>query len=98
MFKRIDIYSCTYIASLLRAAIHTHMDALASECLYVRARTHARAHRRCRLAQPLHRIEARPSTSRTPAVARRRAERDAYIGQVSDRGGVPRADVRVERR
>ena len=74
------------------------MDALASECLYVRARTHARAHRRCRLAHPLHRIEARPSTSRTPAVARRRAESGAYIGQVSDRGGVPRADVRVERR
>ncbi len=62
-----------------------------------RARTRARigcaaAHNRPRC------IEARPSASGTPAVARRRAEGGAYLGQRGDRGGVPRADVRVELR
>ncbi len=33
-----------------------------------------------------------------PAVARRRAESGAYRGQRGDTSGVPRADVRVERR
>ncbi len=46
----------------------------------------------------LRRIEARPSASTTHAVACRRAEISAYIGQSGDGRGVPRADVRVELR
>ncbi len=53
-----------------RVAIHTRADVRARTC----------THRRCRRAQRTRCIEPRPSASAT--VARRRAERGAYLSHV----------------
>ncbi len=44
------------------------------------------------------RIEARPSASGKPAVARRRAGSGAYLEERGDARSVPRANILVERR
>jgi hypothetical protein len=91
------MHSTTYIESLLRAAIPTHVDADASECLFVRARTRARIG-----GAAAHNGRAASKTGRVrpgrPSVARRRAESGAYPFQGHGARSVPRADVRVERR
>ncbi len=68
-------------------------------CVPTRLRTHARAHRRRRRAQRRRRAASttRPRLSRRGGTARGRRG-GAYPGQRGDRGGVPRTDVRVERR
>jgi hypothetical protein len=63
-----------------------------------RLRTRARGHRGRRRA-PLPAPHRRPAEHVPPAVARRPGRKGgAYIGQQGYRRGVPRADVRVERR
>ncbi len=86
---------CTHIPSFLRAAIPTHVDTRACERRCVRALTRASAVPPRMTAAP-HR---RPAERVPPAVARRPGRKGgAYPLQRGDRGGVPRADVRVERR
>jgi hypothetical protein len=92
------IYIHAYIPSFVRAAIPTHVGTRACACPHVGAHTRARAsaappRTTARVASTTRR--ARPARGGAPA----RAEKGgAYIVQRGDRGGVPRADVRVERR
>jgi hypothetical protein len=85
----------TYIPSLLRAAIPTHVDARACAGPQVCAHTRARLGGRRRAQRPApHR---RPAEHVPPAVARRPGRKGgAYIVPRDDRRSVPRADVRVE--
>ena len=89
-------YSCVHLSTLSSARPYLHPWPRASECLHVCARARASAVPPRTAGRAA--IEARPSASATPAVARRRAGSGAYGGQRRDRRGVPRADVRVERR
>ncbi len=89
------IHTCN--PSFVRAAVPTHADARACAGPLVCAHTHARiggpaAHNGMRrIEHPAERVP--PAVARCPA----RGER-AYVLQRGDRGGVPRADVCVERR
>ncbi len=62
-----------YIPSFLRAAIHTPVDARASECLYVCARTHSCASAVAQRTNGPRSIEARSSASGTWRAAGRKA-------------------------
>jgi hypothetical protein len=93
------MYACNSIFRLCYAQLylHTWTPAHARAHTFC-AHTHARAHRRRRRAQ-------RPAPHRRPGRARPACggappgrKGSAYRGQRGDRGGVPRADVRVERR
>ena len=66
-----------------------------------RSYTYTRGHPRMRVPTRLHthaRIDDPPSASRPQWRAARAGKGGAYPEQRGDRGGVPRADVRVERR
>jgi hypothetical protein len=91
---KVHIY-CTYTESLLHPRSHTNIP---WKPAHASARTcsHARAHRRRRRAQPA--APHRSPAERVRHCARRPGRKGAYIGQVHDTRGVPRADVRVERR
>jgi hypothetical protein len=90
------IYLQSYIPSLLRAVIPTHVDIRACACSHVR--THMRARIGGAAAHNGRRhIDDPPSASRSGGVRPGR-KGGAYIGQKGDTRGVPRADVRVERR
>jgi hypothetical protein len=90
-------YTHTCKPSLLRAAIPTHGHTRAC------ARPHVCAHVRARIGGPAAHNGPRrtddPAERVPPAVARRPGRKGgAYIAKVGDTRGVPRADVRVERR
>jgi hypothetical protein len=89
----IYMYSDACTEPPLRAAVPTpKTPAQASACTCA----HARAHRRCRRAQPA--APHRSPAERVRRSACNRAASGAYPVHVRHRRGVPRADVRVERR
>ncbi len=93
------MYTYTHISRLSYAQLYLRTWAPAHARAHMSAHTHASAHRRRRRAQrpaprPTTR-RARPACGCTPA---RAGKGGAYRGQRGDRRGVPRADVRVERR
>jgi hypothetical protein len=97
IYIRMHTYIHTSTPSLVRAAIPTHGNTRAC------ARPHVCAHTRARIGgAAAHNGPRRtdvPAERVPPAVARRPGRKGgAYLIQEGDRGGVPRADVRVERR
>ena len=92
------MYTYTHISRLSYAQLYLRTWAPAHAGAHTSAHTHASAHRRRRRAQrpAPHR---RPAECVPPAVARRPGRKGgAYLVHVRHRRGVPRADVRVERR
>ncbi len=88
----------TWKPSLLRAAIPTHGDTRACARPHICAHTRARASAVAAAHNGPRRIDD-PAERVPPAVARRPGRRGgANPGQVGDTRGVPRADVRDERR
>ena len=99
MHKRVTLrrthvymFECMYRTSPPRGRTYTQGPAQASADTCA----HACANRRCRRAQPA--APHRSPAERVRRSARRRAGSGAYRGQRGDARGVPRADVRVERR
>jgi hypothetical protein len=93
----IHTYTYIHVSRLCYAQLYLHTGTPAHARALMSAHTRG-AHRRSRRAQrPVpHRT---PAERIPPAVALRRAEKGgAYIGERGDTRGVPRADVRVERR
>ncbi len=90
IYMQIHICTCihthTYNPSLLRAALPAHVHTRACACAHVCAHT-------ARAASTTRRSASRPRWR--PA---RAGKGGAYSVQIGDRRGVPRADVRVERR